>query len=224
LRQIVYAVAKHRHYGRHFLGVVMKLVPSSGAILAGVMGVFWAGAAVASGGGDTFKEGVNYIPIKPHLVVNYGGSGKVKYIKAELSLRTEDAHSAQEVAHHMPLIRDTLIMLISSVTDEQMASAEGKEDMRLEALEKINEALAAVDNPLVVHLAAKPKPKSSLKAAAADDPAANDHAKAEAPSAHTETPVAHSAKAKQPKQAHAQSSGHGGPVSDLLFDNLVVQK
>jgi flagellar protein FliL len=206
----------------------MRLVRSSGVILAGVMSMVLAGGAMASGGGDTFKEGVNYIPIKPHLVVNYGGSGKVKYIKAELSLRTEDAHSAQEVAHHMPLIRDTLIMLISSVTDEQMASAEGKEEMRLEALEKINEALEAVNNPAAAHVVAKPKAKPSAKAPSTEhasaDHASADHAKAEKPDAHSEQPEVD---AKKPKKAHANnSSGHGagGPVSDLLFDNLVVQK
>lgn len=103
------------------------------------------------GGGETFKEGINYIPIKPALVVNYGSIARVRYIKAEISLRTEDATNAAEVAHHMPLIRDTLIMLISGVTDEQMGSGEGKEKMRQEALAQINEALEEIDNPSDEH-------------------------------------------------------------------------
>ena len=187
----------------------MKVVRKYGLILAAVIGGLFSCFAGASGGGDTFKEGVNYIAIKPHLVVNYGGTGKVKYIKAELSLRTEDMHSAQEVSHHMPLIRDTLIMLISSVTDEQMASAEGKEEMRLEALAKINEALEHVNNPNAVH----EKAKSSVK----DEHVKDDHAKAEKPTTDAE---------EKPKKAQAESSSHSaaGPVSDLLFDNLVVQK
>jgi hypothetical protein len=131
------------------------------------------------------------------MIVNYGGPGRVKYIKAELSLRTEDMHSAQEVSHHMPLIRDTLIMLISSVTDEQMASADGKEQMRITALAKINEALERVDHPVA-------------------EPGANAHKEAEADAHH-----------KDPKSSSgaAHGEGHKGPpVSDLLFDNLVVQK
>lgn len=188
-------------------------------ILVGAITGFWVCSGWASGGGDTFKEGVNYIPIKPHLVVSYGGTGKIKYIKAELSLRTEDMHSAQEVAHHMPLIRDTLIMLMSGVTDEQMARPDGKEEMRLAALEQINEALEAVNNP-TAHLEVKPKPKSVIKAAdnhAPDEHATNDHASAEKPAAHAP---------EKPKKAESKSSGHGaaGPVSDVLFDNLVVQK
>ena len=179
----------------------MKLVRKCGLIIMAVVGGFISCSVSAAGGGDTFKEGVNYIPIKPHLVVNYGGTGKVKYIKAELSLRTEDMHSAQEVSHHMPLVRDTLIMLISSVTDEQMASSEGKENMRLEALEKINAALDHAIHP--------------AKAKAATD----DHAKKEKPAD----------KAKEPNDDEKKGDdkkveAKGGLVSDLLFDNLVVQK
>lgn len=204
---------------RSGLGVVMKLVRKLSVVLAGV-GFGWvASAAFASGGGESFKEGVNYIPIKPHLVVNYGGSGKVKYIKAELSLRTEDAHSAQEVSHHMPIIRDTLIMLISSVTDEQMASGEGKEKMRLEALEKINEALENAINPGVAH--GETKDAHGKDAHAKDEHAKDEHAKPAKADAHAKDDHAKADKA----DAHAKTEGHsGGPVSDLLFDNLVVQK
>ncbi len=184
----------------------MKLVRKCGFIMAAVAASLLSCSVLASGGGgDTFKEGVNYIPIKPHLVVNYGGTGKVKYIKAELSLRTEDLHSAQEVSHHMPLVRDTLIMLISSVTDEQMASAEGKEKMRLEALEKINAALDHAIHPASEH--------------ASDDHAKDDHAKKETHKADK------AKKSKDEEKEGDKKAEHKGPlVSDLLFDNLVVQK
>ena len=160
-----------------------------------------ANLALASESGETFRDGVNYLPIKPALVVNYGGPGKVKYIKAEISLRVEDEKSAEEVTHHMPLVRDTLIMLISSVTDEQMASGEGKEKMRRDALARLNEVLEAAEHP-----AADPKKVEKAKAA--------EKAK----------------KSKKVKDEAGKSSENAGekpkgpPVSDLLFDNLVVQK
>ncbi len=183
----------------------MKLVRKLGVALMCVASSLVAHPTFASGGGETFKEGVNYIAIKPALVVNYGGAGRVKYIKAELSLRTEDAHSAQEVSHHMPLIRDTLIMLISSVTDEQMASGEGKEKMRVEALAKINEALANAENPNAGHGDEK-------------HPAKDEHAKAEKPKTKKDE------KSKHEEEDEKHAAHKGPPVSDLLFDNLVVQK
>ena len=179
----------------------MKLVRNWGLIVAAS---FLSCSVLAAGGGDSFKEGVNYIPVKPHLVVNYGGSGKVKYIKAELSLRTEDILSAQEVSHHMPLIRDTLIMLISSVTDEQMASAEGKEKMRLEALAKINTVLGHAIHPAA--------PKDAA------------HAKPEKPKADKAKKVDKSKDEAEKSDEDKPAEQKGPLVSDLLFDNLVVQK
>jgi flagellar basal body-associated protein FliL len=181
----------------------MKLVYKFGLAFSFLLNGFMAPISLASGGGESFKEGVNYIAVKPPLVVNYGGPGRVKYIKAELSLRTEDAHNAQEVTHHMPLIRDTLIMLISSVTDEQMASGEGKEKMRLEALAKINEALENVIHPATAHEEEKKPTKEEPK-------------KAE---------KSKSTKEEKSDNDEENQKEHKGPlVSDLLFDNLVVQK
>jgi len=160
-----------------------------------------------SGGGEKFIDGVNYLPIKPALVVNYGGSGKVKYIKADISLRVEDMHSAEEVSHHMPLIRDTLIMLLSSMTDEQVGSGEGKELLREEALTRINESIEAQLNPGHEEKGKK-KSEHSKSEHEEDAHAADDHAKSE----------------RSNKKQHASASVAHGPVSDVLFDNLVVQK
>ncbi|RYY73737.1 MAG: flagellar basal body-associated protein FliL [Gammaproteobacteria bacterium] len=190
-------------------GVFMKLLYTFGAGIASLASAFIAPIVFASSGGESFKEGVNYIAIKPPLVVNYGGPGRVKYIKAELSLRTEDAHNAQEVTHHMPLIRDTLIMLISSVTDEQMASGEGKEKMRLEALAKINEALEKISHPDSGHEAHEEEEKK---------PAKDEHKKSEKSKGKKQE------KSDDEEDEHAKEEHKGPPVSDLLFDNLVVQK
>ena len=215
MRQIVYAVDKRRRnrtdaattYIRlDFLsGVFMKLVCKFSLAFSLLINAFVASLAFASGGGESFKEGVNYIAIKPPLVVNYGGPGRVKYIKAELSLRTETMENAQEVTHHMPLIRDTLIMLISSVTDEQMASGEGKEKMRLEALAKINEALENATHPASAHEEEK-------------KPAKEEHKKADKSKTKKEE------KSEHDDDEEKKDEHKGPPVSDLLFDNLVVQK
>lgn len=163
----------------------------------------------ANSGGETFVEGINYLPIKPPIVVNYGGpgnSGKVKYIKAEISLRVEDAHAAAEVSHHMPLIRDTLIMLLSSVTDQQLSSGEGKDEIRTEALEKVNEAIEAQITAGM--------PKRSKK---------STHGKSENAKDEQSKADEHS-KSERPKRPAKKSPAANGPVSDLLFDNLIMQK
>lgn len=187
-----------RDAGRMALSIVsLSVILSSNSVFA------------SGGGGATFVEGVNYLPIKPPVVVNYGGpgkSGKVKYIKAEISLRVEDAHAAAEVSHHMPLIRDTLIMLLSGVTDEQMSSGEGKDEIRTEALEKINEVIEA-------QIAAGLPKRSKKSAHGKSESAKDDHGKTD-----------EHGKSERPKRTAKKSAASHGPVSDLLFDNLVVQK
>lgn len=145
----------------------------------------------AEGGSEEkFVEGVNYIPIRPYVVVNYGGPGKVRYIRAEISLRVEDEKTAKEVAHHMPLIRDTLIMFMSGVSEEQMSSGDGKETMRKDTLARLNEVIGP---QIEAGHAAHEEKKDEKK---------DEHAKDE--------------KSKDEQVA--------GPISDLLFDNLTVQK
>lgn len=166
----------------------------------------------SGGGGEKFKEGVNYIPLKPAMIVNYASTGaKVRYIRAEISLRTEDAANAQVVSHNMAVIRDTLIMYMSSLTEDELSTGEGKEHMRITALEKINIALEAVEHPGKT----EKKSDSHESHAKADEHAKPDtHAKADA----HDKPDSHG------KDEHSSESAGHGPVSDLLFDNLVVQR
>ena len=158
--------------------------------------------------GAEFAEGINYLPIKPSLVVNYGGPGKVKYIKAEISMRVENAKAAEEVTHHMPLVRDTLIMLLSSMTDEQVSSGEGKELMRQQALAKVNAALEAILHPII------PEKKS----------AKDDHGKNKSKDSKGKDAKKDKSKDKSKSKETKEPEKPEVLVTDLLFDNLVVQK
>ncbi len=83
-----------------------------------------------------------YIPLKPAFVVNYGGQGRLKYIKAEISVRVVDADAANTIRHHMPYIRNNLVLLLSSQTEESIETTEGKELLRQAAVEEIRKILA----------------------------------------------------------------------------------
>jgi flagellar FliL protein len=93
---------------------------------------------------DAPVSGPTYIPLAPPLVVNYGDTGPLKYLKAEISLRVDDAETVNAVRHHMPMIRNNLVMLFSRQTEEDIKSQEGKERLRITALEEIN-ALITVE-------------------------------------------------------------------------------
>ncbi len=82
-----------------------------------------------------------YIPLKPAFVVNYGGQGKLKYLKVEISLRVKDTVAGNAVRHHMPLIRHHLVMLLSKQRDEDIDTQAGKEFLRQTALAGIQELI-----------------------------------------------------------------------------------
>lgn len=185
-----------------------------------VVGLAAVVPALASGGsGPKVAEGVNYIPLEPALVVNYGGPGKARFIKAELSLRAENAADATEIMHHLPLIRDRLVSILSAQTEEAISTAEGKEYLRAYALAEINKALLKVeghdpDEHDAKHEADEKKDadknKSSVKEAKHDEKKEPEHVTADKPS--SAVPSIDDIKPVK------------GPASDLFFNNFVVQK
>lgn len=92
---------------------------------------------------DEAVEGDIYVPLASPLVVNYGGPGRLKYLKAEISLRVEGSAQAATLRHHMPLIRHKMVLFFSRQDEETVNTQEGRETLRLAAKEEINTALAA---------------------------------------------------------------------------------
>lgn len=97
------------------------------------------GDALASGGGGSAEgaAGAVYVTFKPALITNFGGPGRVKYIKADMSIRLENTAVAAAVQHNMPLIRNNILNIMAKQTDETLSGQPGKEAMRQEALKEI---------------------------------------------------------------------------------------
>jgi flagellar protein FliL len=104
-----------------------------------VAGLISAGQASASGGGAAAEgaAGAVYVTFKPPMVTNYGGPGRIKYVKADMSIRVESAAVADSIQHNMPLIRNNILNIMAKQTDESLGGQPGKEAMRQEALKEI---------------------------------------------------------------------------------------
>jgi flagellar FliL protein len=77
------------------------------------------------------------------IIANYGAeAGRLRFVKVDITLRVE-LGGENPVVHHMPALRHELVMLISRQTPESIASMEGKELMRQEALEAVRNVLVA---------------------------------------------------------------------------------
>lgn len=83
---------------------------------------------------------VNYIELKP-ILTNYGGGGKVRFVKCEITIQvsTPDAHHA--VNTHMASIRNDIVFLLSDQTEEQMESVEAQSELAKQALKLVQNIL-----------------------------------------------------------------------------------
>ncbi|MDD1004012.1 MULTISPECIES: flagellar basal body-associated protein FliL [Pseudomonas] len=93
------------------------------------------------------KEGeapkVNYITLSPPFVGNYGldGTPKLKVYKADVALRVTGEEATKLVKANEPLIRNQLVALFTQQTSDAMASIEGKEKLRQEALKQTQQVM-----------------------------------------------------------------------------------
>src|SRR5690625_5314930 len=82
-----------------------------------LLALTWASAGAWAQAEDQTAGGV-YISLGESLVVNYGGQGRLKYLRADISLRAANSRDAGIVRHHLPFIRGNLVLLFIS-QDEQ---------------------------------------------------------------------------------------------------------
>ena len=99
-------------------------------------------SSLASEGDEENKISVQYIDLKPAFVANFGGPApKLKFIKADISLRVHSPEAAALIEQHMPLIRNEIVLLLSAQDEKEISTMQGQEKARLEALERVKKVL-----------------------------------------------------------------------------------
>ena len=84
-----------------------------------------------------------YMQLQPPFITNYGvEQGRLRFMKVDITLRIE-LGGEKPIVHHMPAIRHEIVMLLSRQTLEAVATMEGKELMRQEALEAVRNVVIA---------------------------------------------------------------------------------
>jgi len=94
---------------------------------------------------DTF-----YVPLQPAFVTNYGGPGRLKYLKADITLMVEGLESQQIVEQQLALVRNTIVLILSRQNENNVVTSAGQERIRQQLLQGLNEAFTReVGQPLV---------------------------------------------------------------------------
>jgi flagellar basal body-associated protein FliL len=78
-----------------------------------------------------------YIALDPPFVVNFETSQSARFLQVNVQLMTRDSTTSQVVKENEPVIRNDLLILLSSQTYETVSTASGKEELRKKALETV---------------------------------------------------------------------------------------
>ncbi|WP_328187470.1 flagellar basal body-associated FliL family protein [Marinobacter sp. OP 3.4] len=85
-----------------------------------------------------------YVEMTPPFVTHVGEpTESPAYLKAEVSLRVGTETAREAIETHMPRLRHELVILFGEQTDlDTLASTEGQQAVRQEALTRLNQVLA----------------------------------------------------------------------------------
>ena len=106
-----------------------------------------AAAGAARGGAATGRPGPAgrqppiYHPIEPAFIVNFEDQGVLRYLQIGLTVMTRDKLVVDAITANTPPIRNDLILLFANQKMENLTSTEGKEQLRKQAMEKIQAVL-----------------------------------------------------------------------------------
>lgn len=90
---------------------------------------------------DSGKTPPVYIEIRPDFVVNFeSDTAKLRYIKTSITLQADSGDKAL-IEENMPLVKDALVMFLSSRTSDQVTGAQAREKTRIEAAQDLNKVL-----------------------------------------------------------------------------------
>lgn len=131
--------------------VVLLLTGGSTVLAMYLGGMFDAPVEEMVEGDEAAMEGAEveapkpppqYLPIEPALVVNFDYKGRVGFLQADIEIMARDQAAVSGVQQHMPVIRNNLLLLLSSTSYDDVATREGKEQLAQAAKEEVNAVLA----------------------------------------------------------------------------------
>ena len=106
--------------------------------------------AAAEGAGKDQERPGNVMALDPFIVNLADPSGK-RYLKLSLSVDAQNEQLRQEIEARIPVIRDSILLLLTSKSYEDIASVAGKIRLRNEILKVINRSLGGVGSVHAVY-------------------------------------------------------------------------
>ncbi len=130
--------------------VLVQLVMFGGLAALLSFSGFLGGGQGQMAGDEASSSGVDqsepiYIPFEK-FTVNFGGSRASHFMQVEIQAMTHDPKVKEDVLKHMPVIRNEIILILSSQTLDSVTTFEGKDNLRHSILLAIQEILQKKTN------------------------------------------------------------------------------
>ncbi len=119
-----------------FLSLIFLLVLSSNTAIAS-----------GGGGGDASSP---FIPINPPIIVNLMDGKYVRHMQVNIEIKLADPKNAPKIDLHKGPIRHTLILLLSSQEAGAISSAQGKEQLRKDALAAVQKVMEELEGDPII--------------------------------------------------------------------------
>jgi flagellar protein FliL len=78
-----------------------------------------------------------YAKFDPPFVVNFQAGENMRFLQVSIEVMTRDPHTAELIKQNDPMIRNDLLMLLGSQTQETIGTREGKDQLRAQALKTV---------------------------------------------------------------------------------------
>jgi len=83
-----------------------------------------------------------YFQLEPDIITNYNKPGKrIGFVRITIDLMASSASDLALIETHEPLIRDKIIRIFGTLSEDVVKSTAEREDIRLRCLEEVNDML-----------------------------------------------------------------------------------
>ena len=83
-----------------------------------------------------------YLPLDPPFVVNFESDQQVRFLQITVQLMSRDPQTVELLKANDPVVRDQLLMLFGNQKYAVLATREGKEALRKQALDSVRTVIA----------------------------------------------------------------------------------
>lgn len=125
------------------LGAAVLVAASIGTVFFMMknMGMIGGESGGGHGGEGAEKGPAIYQTLDPPFVVNFKDRGRNRFLQISMQAMTRDETVVADLIQHTPLIRNNILLLLSSQDAEVLYSNEGKEQLRAKVLAELNALL-----------------------------------------------------------------------------------